>query len=110
MTYHSFGKAVPIQLDMLQLVGYEIVGRDIIPATGGNARKRAMRDGLHALRRKTGKDFGYDASAWRQFLIDSDSEEYHYTHPYAFATVDHAVQAATEDPIVIATLNELSQS
>jgi len=95
---------------MLQLVGYESIGRDIKPATGGNARKRAMRDGLHSLRRTTGKDFGYDALVWRQFLIRSNSEEYSYTHPYAFSNVDRAVLAAIEDSVVIATLKELFQS
>ncbi len=55
-------------------------GRDMVPAKGLNARKRAMMSGLHSLRKTTGADFGYDAAAWRQFLIEN-GEEYGYMHP-----------------------------
>lgn len=107
MTLHSFGKAVPIQMDLLQLVGYEAAGRDMRPASGGNARKRTMREGLHSLRHATGVDFGYDAAAWRDYLIEHANTT-GYTHPYAFSNVDSAVVAAIADPKVLAALAELS--
>lgn len=93
MTLQSFGKATPIQMDMLNLVGYEDVGRDLQPAKSLNARKRAIREGEHSLKKATGEDFGYDAAAWREFLITMGNE-FGYTHPYAFETVDRAVVAA----------------
>lgn len=109
MTLRSFGNVVPIQMHLLQLVGYEATSRDMRPVSGGNARKRAMRDGLHSLRRATGADFGYDAAAWREYLIEQDVET-GYTHPYAFSRVDKAVVAALADPKVLATLQELRTS
>ena len=109
MTIRNFGRVVPIQIYLLQLVGYEWKGRSLDPATGGNARKRAMRDGLRSLQKSTGTDFGYNPAAWREYLI-STGEEAGYTHPYAFALVDQAVCEALEDPTVIAPLKELSES
>lgn len=107
MTLHSFGNAVPIQMDMLQLVGYEAVGRDMRPASGGNSRKRTMREGLHSLRLATGVDFGCHAAAWRDYLIEHGKET-GYTHPYAFASVDRAVMEALADPEVLTALRQLS--
>jgi hypothetical protein len=107
MTLHSFGKAVPIQMDLLQLVGYEASGRDMRPASGGNARERTMREGLHSLRRMTGVDFGYDAAAWRDYLINH-ADETGYTHPYAFESVDRAVVEALTNSEVLDTLRQLS--
>ena len=98
---------MPIHGHMLALVGYESARRDLQPAIGLNARKRAMMRGLHALKRLTGADFGYDAAKWRDFLIET-GDEFGYTHPYAYARVDAAVQAALADPDVIAALNMLS--
>ncbi|WP_162275876.1 hypothetical protein [Roseimaritima ulvae] len=92
---------------LLQLVGYAAAGRDMRPASGGNARKRTMREGLHSLRRATAMDCGYDAAAWRDYLIEH-ADETGYTHPYAFSNVDAAVVAAIGDPEVLAALTELS--
>src|SRR5687768_465952 len=100
MTLRSFGNVVPIQIGMLELVGFESAERDMKPAKGFNARKRAMRKGLHSLQQTTGVDFGYDAAAWRDFLIEF-GDEFGYTHPYAYKTVDKAVLAALADPEII---------
>ena len=94
-------------MDMLALVGYEFAQRDLAPATTQNSRKRAMMSGLHALRKATEADFGYDAAAWREFLIES-GDDFGYTHPYAFTGVDRAVRAAIQDADVIATLEMLA--
>ncbi len=109
MTLMSFGRAVPIHMDMLVLVGYELSQRDIRPAATQDVRKRAMMAGLHSLRRITKNDFGYDAVAWRKFLIES-GDKFGYTHAYAFASVDRAVRTALEDPNVIATLKLLAET
>ncbi len=107
MTLMSFGRATPIQMDMLALVGYEFAEGDMKPVTTQNARKRAMMSGLQDLRRATETDFGYDAATWRDFLIES-GDEFGYTHPYAFRGVDRAVRAALADPEVVATLGLLA--
>ncbi|MEM9702015.1 MAG: hypothetical protein AAF907_06190, partial [Planctomycetota bacterium] len=73
------------------------------------ARKRTMREGLWALRQSTGADFGYDAAAWRDYLIEHGDEN-GYTHPYSFRSVDLAAVAALADPVVIETLEQLSMS
>ncbi len=109
MTLRSFGRAVPIHMHMLSLVGYECAEADMRPATTGNSRKNAMREGRHSLVRTTGIDFGYDVAAWRDFLKDR-GKEFGYKHPYAFASVDRAVQCAMNDPSVIAALAELAKS
>ena len=109
MTLRSFGRATPVQMDMLALVGYKFAQRDMKQATTRNARKRTMMLGLRALQRVTEEDFGYDAAMWREFLIES-GEALGYTHPYAFSSVDRAVLAALEAPDVISTLDELAES
>ncbi|MCY2985441.1 MAG: hypothetical protein NTY15_17585 [Planctomycetota bacterium] len=90
---------MPIHIDMLSLVGYESEDRDMVPAKNLNAQKRAMMSGLHSLRRTTNVDFGFDAAAWRDFLIESGNE-FGYTHPFAYRAVDKAVQNALENPDV----------
>ena len=106
MTVRPFGRVVPIQIAMLQLVGYTDSGFEMQPATG-NARKRAMMAGAHALKRATNADHRYNAAAWREFLIEA-GDEYGYTHPYAYRGVDKAVLAALSDPEVIDALASLS--
>ncbi|QDT51767.1 hypothetical protein [Symmachiella dynata] len=108
MTLRSFGRAVSIQMYMLELVGYEFKARDMVRAEGGNARKRTIRYGLHKLRKKTKADFGYDPWAWHEFLVEH-GDEFGYTHPYAFRGVAHAVQEALNDPEVVAALAELAK-
>lgn len=109
MTLESFGNVVPIHIDMLQLVGYEWAERDMRPTTNLNARKRVMMAGLHDLKQATDVDFGYDASAWREFLIQW-GDEFGYTHPYAYESVDAAVRRALLDQNVAAALKEWAES
>lgn len=99
---------MPIHMNMLSLVGYEFRQRDMVRTEGLNARKRAMMAGLHSLRKRTGVDFGYDAAAWREYLIEH-GDEFGYTHPYAYASVDRAVLAALEDAEVVQAFELLSQ-
>ena len=108
MTVRPFGRVVPIQIALLQLVGYSDSGFEMQPATG-NARKRAMMAGAHALKRATDADHGYDAAAWRDFLIEA-GDEFGYTHPYAYRAVDKAVQAAIADPDILDALSLLASA
>jgi hypothetical protein len=108
MTLMSFGRAMRVHMYLLSLVGYETTGCDMQPATELNTRKSAMITGLHSLRRSTQTDFGFDAAAWREFLIESGNT-FGYTHPYAYNSVDKAVQAALANPEVLATLKLLDQ-
>ena len=96
MTMRSFGKVMPIHIDMLQLAGYVPAWRerDIRPATTDEECLRTMRAGRAALRRATGQDFGYELVAWRAFLSSAPDDEFGYRHPYAFSGVDRAVQRA----------------
>jgi len=96
MTMHSFGRVIPIHLDILQLAGYapDWVQRDLRPAATDEECLRVMRAGRVALRRATGQDFGYDLAAWREFLSFAADDEFGYRHPYAFSAVDRAVQRA----------------
>jgi len=108
MTLMSFGHAMPIHLDMLSLVGYESVERDMQPATTLNVRKLAMQSGLKSLRQITGVDFGYDPAMWREYLLDDD-DDHGYQHPWAFAGVDAAILAALDDPDVVAAIDLMAQ-
>lgn len=107
MTIRSFGRVTPIQCDLLGLAGYAWDQNecDLLPATG-DARVAAMREALQTLRETTGADWGYDLRAWREFLI-AHGEEFGYTHPYAYRTVDRAVLAALQDAEVAAALQQL---
>jgi hypothetical protein len=92
----SFGRVMPIHIDLLQLAGYAPAWaeRDIRPAATDEEYLRAMRAGRAALRRATSQDFGYDLAAWREFLSSAPDDEFGYQHPYAFSGVDRAVRQA----------------
>jgi hypothetical protein len=96
MTMRSFGRVVPIHIDLLQLAGYAVLWgeRDICPATSEDDCLQAMGTGRTALRQATGEDFGYDLAAWRGFLLSAPDDRFGYRHPYAFRGVDRAVQRA----------------
>lgn len=97
MSLNRFGNVVPIQMDMLSLIGYRLgrghSGLDIPEAE----RLANMREGLASLRRETGQDYGYDLAAWHEYLIIY-AEEHGYTHPYGFEGVRRAVEEAIRDP------------
>jgi hypothetical protein len=94
MTMRSFGRVMPIHIDVLQLAGYTLAARDICPATTDEDFLRAMQTGRVALQRATGQDFGYDLAAWREFLATAPDDEFGYRHTYAFGGVDRAVGQA----------------
>lgn len=96
MTLPRFGRIVPIQGDILLLIGCRLsrdhAGLDIPE----DERMRNMQRGLASLRRETAQDFGYDLAAWHDYLRDHPKTG--YTHPYAFAAVRKAVEDALDDP------------
>jgi hypothetical protein len=100
MTMRSFGRVMPIHIDMLQLASYAVLWgeRDIRPAASDEDCLRQIRAGRIALRQATGQDFGYDLAAWREFLLSAPDDEFGYRHPYAFSGVDRAVQRAIRSP------------
>jgi hypothetical protein len=51
-----------------------------------------MRQGRQGLRTLTGQDFGYDLGRWHAHLLRSD--EWGYWHPYAWRTVQPAIERA----------------
>ena len=95
MTIPGFGNIVPIQGDLLMMIGWELTraGAKLIAAEP--QRIEQMRRGHAELVRTTGEDFGYDLTKWRDFLMRHD-KAYGYRHPYAFKSVDRAVKAAIE--------------
>jgi hypothetical protein len=97
MTMRSFGRVTPIHISMLELAGYVVDGRDMRPAAGDNEYLRTMRNGWAKLRRTTGKDFGYDLAAWREFLVTASKDEFGYRHPYAYRRVDGIVRSQIDD-------------
>ena len=56
MTLRSFGRAVPIHMDMLRLLGYMFANRNMTRATTDDGKIEAMRDGRQRLVHATGQD------------------------------------------------------
>jgi hypothetical protein len=94
-------------MNMLRLLGFEFANRNMTRATTDDGKLDAMRDGRQRLTRATGQDFGFDVAAWRDFLIER-GEDFGYTHPYAYRTVDRAVRKWMADGATIALLESLA--
>src|SRR5689334_20346231 len=80
---------------MLRLVGYRLSMTDSTLAIPDDERIEHMILGRKALYDWTGKDFGYDLSSWRRFLMAH--KQYGYDHPWAFEGVKKAVLAGIDD-------------
>lgn len=87
---------MPIHGSVLRLIGWQLTRGGSQLLSDPSQRVATMRQGRLDLMRATGKDFGFDLSAWRDHLLGN--EELGYKHPYAFASVDRAVQSALADP------------
>jgi hypothetical protein len=100
MTLRPFGRVTPIHKEMLRLAGYVVDydQRTIRLAKTDDDFFDTMREGRRSLRKSTGRDFGFDLAAWREFLAAAPDDEFGYRHPYAFRGVDGAVRRATKDP------------
>jgi hypothetical protein len=100
MTLRPFGRVMPIHRDMLQLANYVVDydQRTIRLAKTDDDFLETMREGRASLCKHTGRDFGFDLDAWREFLAAAPDDEFGYRHPYAFRGVDGAVRRTTKDP------------
>ena len=100
MTLRPFGRVTPIHREMLRLAGYVVdyAKRVIRPAKTDNDFLDTMRDGRTSLCKGTGRDFGFDLAAWREFPATAPDDEFGYRHPYAFRRVDGAVKRALKNP------------
>jgi hypothetical protein len=96
MSIPGFGRILPIHGSILSLIGWRLTRGGSELLADPSERIAAMRRGRSDLVRATGKDFGFDLSAWRDYLLGN--EELGYKHPYAFASVDRVVQSALSDP------------
>jgi hypothetical protein len=84
---------------MLCLAGHVLRPVFVTPDTiePDDDRLAAMKGGREGLRRLTGQDFGYDLARWHEFLAGND-EAWGYKHPYAWKTVNKAIEKAMDDP------------
>ena len=96
MSIANFGRAMPIHMDMLSLIGWYLAMDHSEIIADEAERLRTMRQGLADLTRETGQDFGFDLAKWRDYLLKD--KEQGYRHPYAFSVVDREVRSALGDP------------
>lgn len=97
MTLMSYGRATPIQIDMLCLAGGVSQQRDITTSACDEDRIESMRIARSQLVRRTTFDFGYDLQEWHRFLVDDVNDAFGYRHPYAWSTVKKAIERFIED-------------
>ena len=96
MTVPAFGRCTPVQIALLELAGYDLRRRGPTLVPDERGRITQMMNSRRELVRTTGQDFGYDLKAWREFLL-AGGKEHGYTHPYAFRSVEKAVQKVLND-------------
>lgn len=96
MTIPRFGRVTPVQMTMLEFIGYRITRDDVNLDIPDAERRQLMQAAYTELIRLTGQDFGYDLGAWHEFL--SAHDDFGYTHRYAFDGVQAAVNQALSDP------------
>jgi len=95
MTIPNFGRVTPIQMTMLQLIGYRLSRADIRLATPEAERLQYIVSARKHLLSILGVDFEYVLVDWHNYLIAH--KETGYTHPYAFSNVRRAVLRADTD-------------
>jgi hypothetical protein len=97
----------PSQLFMLDLAGLVITRRcQFQPAKNEHKRKRLMRRGRRELRKWTDQDFGYDLTAWHEYLLAHDEG---YAHPYAREGFEQCILEAVGDEVRQRLAAELAQ-
>ena len=97
MSMPRYGRITPLQGDVLSLAGEHMPwGNDEPPPDA--YRLTAMKSGREALKKLTGKDFGYDLAAWNDFLLKSAKYSEEYTFDYAWKAVKHRVDELVNDP------------
>jgi hypothetical protein len=101
-----FGLTTPIQMAMLQLVGYRLSETEAALAIPDDERISNMVMGYRTLYGMTGVNFGFDLARWHKFLVDH--EEYNYTYPYGFKLLEQIVQAQQSDEDRVALVSRIS--
>jgi len=96
MTIRDYGRATPLQLDMLNLGG-EILSPDESAPTDRD-RLKAMEEARQMLAQQTGRDFGFDLAAWHQFLLNDDRLSQEYTSHDAWEAVKQRIDELLDDP------------
>jgi hypothetical protein len=88
-----FGRTTPSQMFMLALAGIDDSIGGVETELSDEEKINKMTSGRKLLNKMTGKDYGFDLAGWRNFLMnDDENDEFGYNHPYAFESVDKAIQ------------------
>jgi len=99
MSIRGYGRATPLQMDMLCLGG-EILsagGSETGPAND-QERLSVMKEARQALTQQTGRDFGFNLAAWHQFLLNDAKLSEEYTFDYAWKAVKRRIDELVDDP------------
>ena len=99
MTIRGYGRVTPLQMDMLGLGG-EILssgGSETEPARD-HERLSVMKEARQALTQQTGRDFGFNLSAWHHFLLNDAKLSKEYTFDYAWKAVKRRIDELLDDP------------
>ncbi|HET6248392.1 MAG TPA: hypothetical protein VFE47_11890 [Tepidisphaeraceae bacterium] len=97
MSIPKYGRATPLQMDMLGLGG-EICRWFHQRAPTDEERMSAMRASRKVLCRMTGLDRGYDLQAWHTELESDRKHSPEYMHPYAWGVVRPRILQLIADP------------
>ena len=96
MTLPDYGRVTPVQMDMLMLAGEPLLHG--VEAPSDLDRVRVMKEARESLKKFTGVDFGYDLSAWNEFLLTSPEFSKEYTFSYAWKAVKRRIEELIRDP------------
>jgi len=95
MSVPVFGRVTPLQADMLGIGGVICgVPDDLVQEQD---RIKTMKKSREMLRKETGEDFGFDISAWHEFLLNSDAHREEYTFHYAWEAVCPKINELIDD-------------
>jgi hypothetical protein len=95
LTPPRFWNIVPIQRDMLLLIGFRLPGDHMGLGISDDERMANMRRGLSSLQQQTKQRFGFDLAAWHAYLLAHPA--FGYNNLDAFAAVRQAVEEAIGD-------------
>jgi hypothetical protein len=105
VTIYRFGQVTPTQMYILWFIGYRLSMDEATLAIPDEERIKNIVLARKTLHSFTGVDFGYDLSAWHNFLIEQ--KDHGYTHPYAFRGVKQAVLEAKSDKVRAALISRI---
>ena len=97
MSIRGYGRATPLQMDMLELGG-EILSPGGSEPASDDERLSVMKEARQMLTKQTGHDFGFDLAAWHQFLLNDAKLAEEYTFVYAWKAVKQRIDELLDDP------------